>query len=153
MPYDEDVNLTDVEPLEAIGRESVRLLTRANCMVEALAARVGLDVTDFRCMFLLSRQGPMSAHRLASLAGLSEETITGVVDRLERAGFLSRRPEDRGVLHADHAAHRARIEPALRDLREAWYPLVRRRCDDLGLIAVLLADGRRLTELLPSPRS
>jgi DNA-binding MarR family transcriptional regulator len=151
----EATDLTDMELLEVVARETFRLFTRANRMVEALAARAGLDATEFRCMFLLSRQGPMPMRRLASLAGLTEDRITGVADRLERAGLLNRRrrPDDGQVLlHADDAAHRARIEPALRDLRESWYALVGRGCDDLGLVAVLLADGRRLTELVPSSR-
>jgi DNA-binding MarR family transcriptional regulator len=145
MPDDENIDL-----LEAIERETAALFTQADRLVEALATRMGLDTACFRCLCLLCRQGPMSAHRLATLAGLGERVTAQALDRLEREGHATRKREPgshRLLVHADHAAHRARAEPALRDLREAWYSLVRHGCDDLGLLVGLVAEGRRLSSL------
>ncbi|MCW2880307.1 MAG: transcriptional regulator, MarR family [Sphaerisporangium sp.] len=150
MPHDENIDV-----LEAIERETTDLFAQANRLVEALATRVGLEVTHFRCLSVLCRQGPMSARNLATLVGLTEEEAAQVVDSLERDGYASRRREadsNRVLVHPDRAAHRVRVEPALRDLREAWYALVRRRCDDLGLVVGLMAESRRLTDLVTTLR-
>lgn len=138
------------EILEAVGREAAELCAQADRLVRALAERAGLDAPQFRCLSVLCRKGPMSARHLASAAGLSEEAARAVVDRLERDGYASRRRDGDGsrvLVHPDRDAHHAHVEPALRDLREAWHPLVRGRCDDLGLVAGLIAEGRRLTSL------
>ncbi|MEV7971350.1 hypothetical protein AB0O34_35965 [Sphaerisporangium sp. NPDC088356] len=145
MPHDESVDV-----LEAVERQTAALFAQANRLVEALAARAGLDATRFRCLSVLCRQGPMSVRCLAAMAGLTDEEAAEVVGHLEHDGYAVRRREDGGnrvLVHPDRVAHRARVEPALRDLREAWYPLVRRRFDDLGLVVGLMAEGRRLSEL------
>lgn len=56
----------------------------------ALAASLGLNSTDFRCVNLLMRYGSMPAGRLAELTGLTTGAITSVVDRLEKAGYAKR---------------------------------------------------------------
>jgi DNA-binding MarR family transcriptional regulator len=56
----------------------------------ALAASLGLNTTDFRCVNLLMRYGPVPAGKLAELTGLSTGAITSVVDRLEKAGYVKR---------------------------------------------------------------
>ncbi|MFC4587729.1 MarR family winged helix-turn-helix transcriptional regulator [Sphaerisporangium corydalis] len=150
MSHDQDVRL-----LEAIGRETADLLTQADRLVEALAARAGLDGACFRCLAVLCRQGPLPQSRLAALAGLTAQAAAEIVDRLERQGYAGRRREDSGrrvLVHADRAAHRTRLEPALRDLRESWHPLVRGRFDDLALVAGFLAESRRLTDLVGTMR-
>jgi DNA-binding MarR family transcriptional regulator len=68
---------------------------------QAVAERVGLSRTDFRCLDLvleLATAGiPATPRRLAEAAGLTPSTITSVLDRLERAGYLRRirEPADR----------------------------------------------------------
>jgi DNA-binding MarR family transcriptional regulator len=59
----------------------------------ALAQRLGLSVTDWKCTDLVDRFGPLSAGRLAELTGLTTGAITGVVDRLEQGGFVRREPD------------------------------------------------------------
>lgn len=61
----------------------------------ALAARLGLNATDHKALDLVARQGPLSAGSLAELTGLTTGAVTGIVDRLERAGFV-RRVRDEG---------------------------------------------------------
>jgi DNA-binding MarR family transcriptional regulator len=48
-------------------------------------------------MDIISHYQPMSAGKLAVYCGLTTGAITGIVDRLERAGFVCRKndPEDR----------------------------------------------------------
>jgi DNA-binding MarR family transcriptional regulator len=55
-----------------------------------VAERLGLNPSDHKCLDLVREQGPLTAGRLAELTGLTTGAITGVVDRLERAGFVRR---------------------------------------------------------------
>jgi DNA-binding MarR family transcriptional regulator len=45
---------------------------------------------DLDCLDLISRQGPLSPGALARRAGLHPATMTGILDRLERGGWISR---------------------------------------------------------------
>ncbi len=80
---------------ETLGRD---LSTRTVLFHHHLAARLGLSVTDLKCLDLLrSAEAPLTAKNLADLIGLTGGAITGVADRLEAAGFVERvrDPEDR----------------------------------------------------------
>lgn len=61
---------------------------------QAVAERYGLSRTDFRCLDLvleLTTAGTsVTPMRLAEAADLTPSTITSVLDRLERAGYLRR---------------------------------------------------------------
>lgn len=60
-----------------------------------VAQRVGLGASDAQFVGLLGQHGPLTPGRLSALSGLSTGTVTGVVDRLEAAGFV-RRERDAG---------------------------------------------------------
>jgi len=78
--------------------EARRMSTRTVVFHAAIAERLGLNPSDHKCADLINNEtGPITAGRLAEITGLSTGAITGVVDRLERAGFVSRQhdPEDR----------------------------------------------------------
>jgi DNA-binding MarR family transcriptional regulator len=55
-----------------------------------VAQRVGLGASDAQFMHLLQLHGPLTPGRLAELSGLTTGTVTGVLDRLESAGFVRR---------------------------------------------------------------
>src|SRR6516162_7520928 len=56
----------------------------------AVAERLGLGPTDHKCLDLLRDRGAMAGSDLAAITGLTSGAITGVVARLERAGYLRR---------------------------------------------------------------
>lgn len=64
---------------------------------QAAADYLEMASSDIECFDLLSLHGPMTAGRLAELTGLTTGAITGVIDRLERAGYATRErdPNDR----------------------------------------------------------
>jgi len=79
------------ELVTALLQESRRMSTRTVVFHAAIADRLGLNPSDHKCADLICNEtGPITAGRLAEITGLSTGAITGVVDRLERAGFVSR---------------------------------------------------------------
>jgi DNA-binding Lrp family transcriptional regulator len=54
------------------------------------AEALGLAPADLVCMCLLQLHGPGTPGWLAEMTGLSTGAVTGVVDRLERAGYVTR---------------------------------------------------------------
>jgi DNA-binding MarR family transcriptional regulator len=64
---------------------------------ESIARRLGMTAAEWKCLDLLIRKGPLTAKRLADRSGLTTGAITGIVDRLERAGYVHREnnPGDR----------------------------------------------------------
>jgi DNA-binding MarR family transcriptional regulator len=83
--------------LAALGDALRDLSTAAIMLHQAVADRLGLNVTDHKCAGILCRSGPLSAGELAEQTGLTTGAITGVIDRLEKAGFVrrARDPNDR----------------------------------------------------------
>ena len=59
---------------------------------DAVARTGGLNSTDLQAVSLLMSQGPATPGELAERTGLSAGgAITAVIDRLEKAGYVSRR--------------------------------------------------------------
>lgn len=86
----------------------IRQVLRNASYEQALADRLGMNVTDLRCLELVIGEPGLSAGRLAEQTGLTTGAVTGVLDRLERAGYVERRadPNDRrrAVIEATAAA-------------------------------------------------
>jgi len=76
-------------PGDTLGRE---LSTAVVLFHEAIAAQLGMSATEWKCLSLLDQHGPATAGRLAQLSGFTTGAITGIVDRLERAGYVRREP-------------------------------------------------------------
>jgi DNA-binding MarR family transcriptional regulator len=70
--------------------EARQLSTDFDRLTQAVAERVGLSPTDLLAMDLISRDGHVTAGEIASHLHLTSGAITGLIDRLERAGFAKR---------------------------------------------------------------
>jgi DNA-binding MarR family transcriptional regulator len=57
------------------------------------AERLGLNRTDLHCVNIIENSGGLTAGELAKEAGLTTGAVTGVIDRLERAGYARRVPD------------------------------------------------------------
>jgi DNA-binding MarR family transcriptional regulator len=78
--------------------EALRRTHRATEAVDDAAQHaLGLNRTDGRALDILDRHERMTAGELARESGLTTGAVTGVVDRLERAGYARRvpHPDDR----------------------------------------------------------
>jgi DNA-binding MarR family transcriptional regulator len=62
-----------------------------------VSARLELKDVDLDCLNVIDSRGPLSPSALARRTGLHPATITGILDRLERGGWVTRErdPSDR----------------------------------------------------------
>ena len=67
----------------------------------AIGRSLGLTITDWECLGLLLIRGISTPKELAQYTGLTTGSTTAMLDRLERGGFIVRKPnpnDRRGVL-------------------------------------------------------
>jgi DNA-binding MarR family transcriptional regulator len=103
-----------------VGRLARQHSTAVVLFHHAVAERLGLGPTDHKCLDLLRERSPMAGSDLAAITGLTSGAITGVVARLERAGYLRREPDPQDgrkqILRL--ALERAHIQDVINPLRQ-----------------------------------
>ncbi|MFF3291087.1 MarR family winged helix-turn-helix transcriptional regulator [Streptomyces sp. NPDC003023] len=129
----------------------LRLLQQSvDAFDEAAAARLRLNRTDLRCLDLILAKDPMSAGELTVAAKLSPAATTTAIDRLERAGFVTRSRDAanrRRVLVAATEAARAAEREVYGPLGEAGMSALRRFDEErLSVIVDFLETARRVQE-------
>jgi DNA-binding MarR family transcriptional regulator len=81
-----------------------------------VGAHLELKDIDMDCLDLINRHGPLSPSAVARRAGLHPATMTGILDRLERSGWV--------VRERDPVDRRAVTIRALRDRNRELYQLL-----------------------------
>lgn len=76
-----------------IQQRLIRFIAEVVLYNHAVSAKVGLGASDSQFMTLLQAYGPLTPRQLAEHTGLTSGTVTGVIDRLESHGFVTRRPD------------------------------------------------------------
>jgi DNA-binding MarR family transcriptional regulator len=116
----------------------------------ASAERIGINVTDLNCLNILALTGRMTAGELARATGLTTASITGVLDRLEEAGFVSRErdPHDRRRVVVALNAERGRrdVAPVFAPVIEAWRAAAAQYTDEQ--LTLILGFQRQLEQLM-----
>jgi DNA-binding MarR family transcriptional regulator len=59
-------------------------------MDEAASRALGINRTDARCLDVIQREEPVTPGYLAERSGLTTAAVTTVLDRMERAGYVTR---------------------------------------------------------------
>jgi DNA-binding MarR family transcriptional regulator len=59
---------------------------------QAVGQVLGVNVTDMKCLDIMTLKGSASPSELAEHTGLSTGATTAMIDRLEKAGLVARRP-------------------------------------------------------------
>ncbi len=83
---------------QAVGEHFGRQLSSYTLMFhQAVAQRLGLNLTDLKCLDLARGEPRLTPGRLAELTGLTTAAVTSILDRLEHSGFVRRErdPNDR----------------------------------------------------------
>jgi DNA-binding MarR family transcriptional regulator len=103
---------------------------------QAIADRLGMNITDHKCADILARTGPITAGELARQTGLTTGAITGVIDRLEKRGFAERvrDPDDR---------RRVVVKPNVTRMEQEIAPLF----ESMGRSASAICSRYRTKEL------
>jgi DNA-binding MarR family transcriptional regulator len=83
------------------------------------AERLGVNRTDLHCLNIIENSGGLTAGELSADAGLTTGAVTGVIDRLERAGYARRLPDP-----ADRRRVKVEVTPEFyRRAERLWGPL------------------------------
>ncbi|WP_202532189.1 MarR family transcriptional regulator [Streptomyces sp. SID3212] len=81
-------------PAEALARMD-RVMALSSVGQHRVAEGLGINITDLTCLGHILGAGdkPIGAGELAALANLTTGGVTGVLNRLERAGYAHREPD------------------------------------------------------------
>jgi DNA-binding MarR family transcriptional regulator len=125
---------------------------------QALAERLGINSTDLECLDIILTRGPLTAGDLARASGLTTGAITGVVDRLGRAGFVKREPdrEDRRkVLVRALPAVEKKVAPLFKPMEQAALAVLSTYDDEALalLLDFLVRSQRSATEVTAALRA
>jgi DNA-binding MarR family transcriptional regulator len=112
-------NYTKQELIAEVGRWIQMFQDTTDEMDEAVAARLGVNRTDLRCLSVVSQLGAMTPSALADATGLTRGAMTTALDRLERAGYLRRvrDQKDRRSVRVELA------QDAVKSIQELYGPI------------------------------
>lgn len=144
-------------PAQADVRRSLNAVAlQLSLLNRRVGARLELKDADFECFNLVFTEGPLTPTALARRSGLHPATVTGVLDRLERAGWV--------VRERDPGNRRAVLVRALRDRTGEMFGLLAGMNDAMsdilddhstaeleviaGFLRRTLDAGRRATDAL-----
>jgi DNA-binding MarR family transcriptional regulator len=99
-------------------KDSLRALSnQLSLLNHQVGAQLDLKDVDIDCLELITRHGPMSPSALSRRTGLHPATITGILDRLQRGGWVARERDP------DATDRRAVTVRALRDRNKEMFQL------------------------------
>lgn len=114
---------------------------------QAIAERAGLSPADLEALGAVEQHGPVSAGQLGEMTGLKPASVTGLIDRLERAGVVARMPDptDRRRVLVAISEGAAPIAALYDDLEARMLALLgRRNPRELATIAAFLNEAIQL---------
>ena len=124
----------------------VRFIADVILFNHAVSAKLGLGASDSQFMTLLQSYGPLTPRQLSEHTGLTSGTVTGVIDRLESLGLITRQPDP-------NDRRKVLVTPSLEAIQEQLAPLYAeqgrrmhsmlstRSDDELQVISAFLADA------------
>jgi DNA-binding MarR family transcriptional regulator len=129
-----------------IQQRLIRMIADVVLFNHAVSAKVGLGASDSQFMTLLQTYGPLTPRQLAEHTGLTSGTVTGVIDRLEATGLVTRQPDP-------HDRRKVVVTPSAEAIQEKLVPLyaeqgarmhavlATRSVEELRVISDFLADS------------
>ncbi|MCP3141814.1 MarR family winged helix-turn-helix transcriptional regulator [Pyxidicoccus xibeiensis] len=146
------------ERLEALVRELRDFSDQDFLFSQAMADALGITQTDLKCLSILERTGATTAGKLAELTGLTSGAITGLIDRLEKGGWVRRvrDPKDRRHVIIESAREKEdAFDAVFQSSRDALKQLISSYSDEqLGVIRDFLhRSAAMMREDMASMRS
>lgn len=128
---------------------------------QAVADELRLYITDHKCLNIIHRFGAMPAGRLGEMTGLTTGAITGMIDRLEKAGYVRRAndPKDRRKTIVEPVRNKKlerKIEMIFMPLHERMHKFLSSYSDSeltllLDIMTKLIEQTREESKRLRSP--
>lgn len=90
---------------------------------QAVADRLGLSLSDFKCLTALDETGHATAGDIATRTGLTTGAVTRMIDRLERAGWVVREHDQadrRRVIVRPVPDRQAEVLPLFQGMSAGW---------------------------------
>lgn len=99
--------LMDYDPMKDIFMDLRRIMRAMDVYSRQLSDSHGLTGPQMLCLREIAQQGSLTTGTLALAVALSPATLTGILDRLEMRGLVSRerRPEDKRRVVVSLTAH------------------------------------------------
>lgn len=144
--------LTHQQLLDSLEEQSRELSTRTVIFHHLIGERLGLNPTDHKCLDVIIRSRTlMTASQLAEQTGLSTGAITGVVDRLEKAGYVRRKRDqsDRRLVFINPLLDKAmvKLSPIFDPIKQASRSLYSKYSEDeLALILDFIINCNKMTQ-------
>lgn len=125
------------ERIRPLARALVRASEADRRLRVAAAERLGVSPSDFDALLLIDASGPLTAGRIADATALTTGAVTGLIDRLERAGWVqrTRHEADRRQVLIELAPERREAIDAHRADRERMMLDAAGEADDATLAA------------------
>jgi DNA-binding MarR family transcriptional regulator len=123
------------ETIQAINEKFREMSTETIMFHQAVADSLGLHITDHKCLDLNHHFGAMPTGRLDELTGLTTGAVTGMIDRLEEAGYVRKTndPKDRRQTIVEPTRNR-KLE---REIEVIFMPLIK-ECISFSVVTPLL---------------
>jgi DNA-binding MarR family transcriptional regulator len=133
------------EHIQDIAEAVARVADADRRLRVAAAGRLGVGATDFDALILLDTEGPLAAGRIAEAMDITTGAVTGLIDRLERAGYVQRTRHE-----TDRRQVLIELAPARRDQLDAhWKERDRFVAESIGDLAESdLAETARLIDTI-----
>lgn len=132
------------------GEAMQEFMARAVLFQDAVARSVGLNSTDLQAVGLLMSSGPATPGELAARTGLTAGgAVTAMIDRLERAGYVSRARDEadrrRVIVTANPAPLLAGVGPVYARVAQRWNEYLETLSDEqIEFAGDLLAEAAEL---------
>lgn len=104
------------ERIQTLARALSRASDADRRLQLAAAQRLGVGPSDFDALMLIDTTGPLTAGRIADAMAITTGAVTGLIDRLERAGWVQRTRHE-----ADRRQVLIELAPARRDAIQAHW--------------------------------
>jgi DNA-binding MarR family transcriptional regulator len=139
--------------LQELARTGRQQSTHTVLMHYAIAAKLGLNPADHKCLDFIIESNGVTAGDIQRLTGLTSGAVTAMVDRLVKRGFVMRHVDEqdrRKIIILPRLERLADIEEMFRPMMKSWATVLEQFTDnELEIVLryqdALLGAQRRFT--------